>query len=67
MDEDGFTRGEKSARDKACYLIVQLPWLLLHLPRLFFSALVRLVWGLQPGVPTPPLACSGVRRRGVAR
>ena len=45
MDEDGFTRGEKSARDKACYLIVQLPWLLLHLPRLFFSALVRLVWG----------------------
>ena len=45
MDEDRFTRGEKSARDKACYLIVQLPWLLLHLPRLFFAGLVWLVRG----------------------
>ncbi|MBI2037049.1 MAG: CDP-alcohol phosphatidyltransferase family protein [Candidatus Liptonbacteria bacterium] len=45
MDEDRFTRGEKSARDKACYLIVQLPWLLLHLPRMFFAGLVWVVRG----------------------
>ncbi|MDP3947385.1 MAG: CDP-alcohol phosphatidyltransferase family protein [bacterium] len=43
--EDELTRGEKSWRDKACYLIVQPLWLLLHLPRFLLAGIVWLAWG----------------------